>query len=105
MQKILATIDLTKIDKSRIKERTYTNQAGEEITAKEYDFEVIQLKDKKLIKDGGTWKLMKTHFIVQGQTKEEREAKADSVFIGDGKVFENDAPVSGEPLKDNEVPF
>ena len=41
MEKITVTIDLTKIDKTRIIERKFTNAAGQEVVAKEYKMEMI----------------------------------------------------------------
>ena len=89
MQKVSITLDLTKIDKSLITERSYQNAAGETVVAKEYKMELVPLKEKKLIKDGGSWQMFKTHFLAQPQTKEEREKKVPSVFLGDGITFEN----------------
>lgn len=88
MEKISITLDLSKVDKTRIVPRTYTNKDNEQITSKDYKVEMIPLKEKKLIKEGDGWKMYKTHFVVQAQTKEERENKTPSVFLGDGFQFE-----------------
>ena len=87
MKKINITLDLTKIDKSKIIYRTFTNKAGEEVTVKEYRIEAIELQDPKFFKSGDGWNLLKTHFIVEGQTKEERQAKKKSVCVGEGLQF------------------
>lgn len=114
MQKISITLDLTKIDKSRITERKYTDKAGVEHVAKEYKLDVIPLKSEKFVTEGSWGKMIKTHFVVQAQTKEEREAKADSVFIGDGFRFErpeaqNSPSVvpghSEEEINPEDIPF
>ena len=89
MEKISITIDLSKVDKTRINKRTFTTKDGQEVTALDYKMDLIPLKDKKFIKEGDTWRLLKTHFLAQAQTKEEREANADTVFLGDGMMFEN----------------
>lgn len=104
MKKLNINLDLGKIDKSRIENRTFTTKDGEEVTKKEYKIEAVPLKEPKIIKEGDTWNLVKTHFIVQGQTKEERENKAESVFLGDGLQFED----KGEPNVDEynqDIPF
>ncbi len=85
--KINITLDLSKIDKTRITPRTFTNKEGVEVTVKEYKMEVIPLNEPKLIKVGDGWNLLKTHFVVEGQTKEERQAKKKSVYIGEGLQF------------------
>ncbi len=111
MEKISITIDLTKLDKSRIVERPYTNAAGETVTAKEYKMDVVPLKESKIIKEGNGWAMVKKYFVVQAQTKEERTAKAPSLFLGDGIVFvDTNAPEAApeaapETLKDSDVPF
>lgn len=111
-EKINGTIDLSKIDKSRIVKRTYTTKDGTEMTAMDYKFEVVPLKQESFIKEGQGWKMFKTHFLAQAQTKEEREAKKDTVFIGDGIRFDFDdspkedtATPPDDKLDDTSIPF
>jgi len=87
MNKISVTIDVSKINKDKITERKFTNKDGEEITVKEYKIDVIQLREPKHIKELADTNMVKTHFVVEAQTKQEREAKAESVFLGDGIQF------------------
>lgn len=87
MGKLLCEIDLTKIDKSKIEDKTYTNKEGQEVTKKVYKFEIVQNKQAKVLKETDTYILEKTHFIVEGQTKEEKDRKAESNFIGEGIQF------------------
>lgn len=123
--KTTITIDLTKIDKSRIEERTYTNREGVEVTVKEYKMDVVEMKQPRALKKGDgtlikgdTWQLMETHFACESQTKEEREANKETVYIGKGVQFVdknstqgNTAPSSApvedtqEPLDDSNIPF
>lgn len=88
MEKISLTIDVSKIDKSKIVERKYTDKAGVEHVAKEYKIDVVPLKAEKFVTEGSWGRMFKTHFAVQAQSKEERERKAGSVFVGDGFRFE-----------------
>lgn len=78
---IAASINLEKIDKSRIK----TDKNG---NGKYYDI-LIMVNDTKDQFD-------KDVSIQQGQTKEEREAKAPKVYIGNGKTI-YDAPATNSP--------
>ena len=93
MKKIIITIDLNKIDEKKINTRTYTNKEGKEIEVKDYKMEVVPLKKKILIKTGDTWKLDRTHFVCDAQTKEEREKrketkeKKETNFLGEGIQF------------------
>lgn len=88
MEKISITLDVSKIDKTKILDRKYTDKAGVEHVAKEYKIDVVPLKAEKFVTEGSWGRMFKTHFVVQAQTKTEREAKAESIFIGDGFRFE-----------------
>lgn len=85
--KLNITLDLSKINKDKITARTFTSKDGVEVTVKEYKIEAIPLKEPKLIKEGDGWNLIKTHFVVEAQTKEERTAQKKSVFVGEGLQF------------------
>lgn len=93
--KILAgSIDLTKIDKSKIVE----GKTG----AKYYNV-LIMINDEKD-------KYGNDASISEGQTKEEREAKMKKKFIGNAKtVFESDAtkPIEKKAVESdtNDLPF
>lgn len=95
MQKITITIDVDKIDKSRIKERTYTNKDGEEVTVREYQMDVVELKEPKVLKEGDEWVMKKTHFVAERRDKEE-----ESNFLGDGISFSSKKSVD-EKLNEN----
>lgn len=71
MSKINCSIDLNKIDESKVK--AHANGA------RYYDFDV------QLMKQPDDWG--KTHTVIQGQTKDERMAKAPKVYLGKGKEF------------------
>ena len=88
MAKIIgASIDLTKIDKSKIKE----GKNGQ----KYIDISIV-LNDE-------ADKFGNTVAITEGQTKEERGAKAKKTYLGNGKVvWENDRgnPEAGRNVYD-----
>jgi len=112
MQKIIIKIDVSKIDKSKIKTETFTTKEGETVTKKILELEAVPLNETKLIKDGDTYQLHKTHFIVESQTKEERVNKVKSKIIGDGLMFTNKSKVEAkediyqtEELDPNDIPF
>jgi hypothetical protein len=89
MEKISITIDASKLTKSKITARTFTNKEGKEITSQDIKLEVIPVKEPKLIKEGDTWSMWKTHFVAEVQSKEEREQKIKSAIVGDGIIFKN----------------
>lgn len=112
MSKISVTIDVDKIDKSKITSRTYKDQEGKEVTVREYRMDVVPLKEEKFVKDGDTWVMVKTHFVAEAQTKEERDAGAETTFLGSGITFREKSQVQqahdnlgyGDGA-DDEVPF
>lgn len=82
---IVVSIDLTKIDKSKIKEHSNG--------AKYYSLTIDSKKEPD--------KFGNTHTVYDSQSKEERSARADKKFIGSGKEFifsnkpeQNSAPVT-----------
>ncbi len=111
MQKITLTLDLNKLDKSRINNRTYTNKDGQEVTVREYQIDVVELKPekKRVIKsgqkaDGTPWTFSETHFACDTQTKEERDANTPTKFVGKGTSFED--VTSTTPMVENDgIPF
>lgn len=107
MSKISITLDVSKINKAKIVDRKYTNKAGVEVVQKQYKIEVVPTKEVKVIAQGDTWVMKKTHFVVEAQTKEERAGKAPSVYVGEGFTFEEkgngvlNAPVQKQSSLDN----
>jgi hypothetical protein len=91
MNKITITVDVNKLTKSKVRQRQYTSQ-GQPYTAREIKLDIVELKEPKVIKTGDTWRLLKTHFVAEAQTKEERQAKAPTVYVGEGIVFEDIQP-------------
>lgn len=87
MKKFEITLDLSKIDKNRIINRTYKNKDGVDVTVKEYKLDVVELALPKTIKEGDTWTLAQTHFVTDAPTKEERTAKAKMNTLGKGVGF------------------
>lgn len=83
-KKIFITLDLSKIDKTKVFTETYNKRDGTRVTARRYRIEVIPLKEPQVINDT----MKKTHFVVEGMTKEERAARKPSVSLGDGIQFE-----------------
>ncbi len=113
MEKITITIDLNKIDKNRIQERIYQKD-GVWVTVREYKMEVVPLKTRKIIKQGDKWQLLKSHFVCDSQTKDERderEARAGTSFLGEGVMFANTDTQTAkkeypsENIKPEYVPF
>jgi hypothetical protein len=90
MSKIQVTLDATKL-RDLVKKREYENKNGEKMQVKEIKFELVPVKEPKTIYNGNGYKIDKTHFASVIQTKEEREAKVDTVYIGEGftTVWEN----------------
>lgn len=87
MEKISVTLNVSKIDKSKILERTYKNKDGQDITEKFYKFDLVPTKEQKFISEGKDWVLKKTHFGAETQTKEEKEVKKPTNYVAEGMIF------------------
>lgn len=96
-RKLILNVDLSKIDKTRIQEKVFTNKEGNQVKQLNYRMEVILLDEDrhKTIKEYETSSMVKTGFVVEGKTKEEREAKTPDVFLSDVIEFIQ----TGEPRR------
>ena len=110
-KKITVTIDAVKA-RDLIETRKYTNKDGVEVEVKNIKCELIEMKpeSQKVVYDHEKFQLVKTHFAVKPQTPDERKAKAETVFVGDGvtQVWKNEtAPVveTTEDVNPDEIPF
>jgi len=85
---ISASIDLTKIDKSKIVEKD----------GKKWYNITIALNDEKD-------KFGNNVSVMQGQTKDESAAKTPKVYLGNGKVFWEKEPTKEEPQSHKSANF
>jgi hypothetical protein len=94
MSKIQITLDATKL-RNLVSKREYQNKQGETVQLQEVKFELVPVKEPKTIFTADKYRIDKTHFASVIQTKEQRESKADTVYIGEGftTVWLNEAPV------------
>ena len=88
------SINLDKIDKSKI------------ITGKKGKYLNLTLGSNR----DGEDQYGNTHYIYQSQTKEEREAKNEKVYLGNGKEFNFDEPKTETAAvtsvgSDDDLPF
>ncbi len=113
MSKIQITLDATKL-RNLVSKREYKNKNGETVQLQEVKFELVEVKEKKEIYKKDNMRILKTHFASVIQTKEEREAKADTIYIGEGytTVWGSDKEESKpeakpivEPETDNDLTF
>lgn len=93
MSKIInVSINLDKIDKSKI------------VKGKKGQYLNIAIGENR----DGEDQFGNTHYVIQSQTKEEREAKADKNYLGNGKefVFGGGAPAAATATDDSDdLPF
>ena len=83
MSKITITLDATKL-RNLVSKRQYDAKDGQKMEVQEVKFELVPVKEPKIIYEGTGYKLQKSHFASVIQTKEERESQAETVFIGEG---------------------
>lgn len=107
-QKIQVTLDASKL-RTLVSSRSYKNKEGQDVTVQEVKFDLIEMKEesKKSVYEHDKFSLIKTHFAVARQTKEEREQNAPAVYIGEGisQVWKNDNEVhNAVPLETPPIP-
>lgn len=87
--KLSISIDAEKA-RQLIETRSYKNKDGVEVTIKEIKFDLVEMKQesRKVLYDGDNLQMVKTHFAVKPQSKEERDAKQDVVYVGEGVSYE-----------------
>lgn len=83
MAKIQITLDDAKL-RTLVSKRSYTDKDGKVIDLQEVKFELVEVKEPKTIFTKDNYRIDKTHFAAVIQTKEERDAKAPTIYIGDG---------------------
>lgn len=110
MEKVSITVDVMRLDKNQIKERRYTDSKGHEVVAKDLKLDVVPLREPKVIKEGEGWQLIKTHFVAEQQTKEQKDKKEKSKIVGSGVMFKDTKVVpvpatSHEDIDLNSIPF
>ena len=105
-KKLVIELEVDKITKAKIVERRYTDKEGHEIIKKLYTFDAIVNEDEQpVVAEGETWVKRKTGFCAEQQTKEERESKAKSNYVGNVFVFEKKLEVVKPEVKPEEIPF
>jgi len=105
MNKIILKIDLNKVDMSKVVTRKYTNNAGQEVETRELSIDLVNLKEPKFVKEFANSIMKKVAFLVEPQTKEQREAKERSNFVGDGFIFDNKESETQEDSSDDSISY
>lgn len=83
MAKIEITLDAAKL-RGLITNREYTNKSGEVVKLQEVKFELVEVKEPKLLSSGTWGEKKKTHFCSVIQTKEQKAAKEPTIYVGEG---------------------
>lgn len=115
MSKITITLDATKL-RNLVSKRQYDSKDGQKMEVQEVKFELVPVKEPKIIYEGTGYKLQKSHFASVIQTKEEREAQAETIFIGEGittlwdnagqgSVFNAKPVTEVETVEPDDIPF
>jgi len=103
MAKITVTLEAAKLRELLFTE-TYKNREGQEVSVQKVRFELVEVKEPKTVYTGEKYRLDKTHFAAAIQTKEQREAKAETAFLGEGvtTVWLNDSQETKSEPKNQE---
>lgn len=112
--KLTVTVDVTKIPREKIVEREAKDKNGNAYIAKEVKFDVIPVKPENVqtIAEGDTWALKKTHFTVISPSKEERQNRVQTPFVGDAVQFTDknpstafETPKPSQSVTPEDIPF
>lgn len=82
MKTINLRIDVSALDKGRFKTNEYERKDGTLIKEVNADLVVIPKKEHRVIKQGETWVLKETHFVVEKRDKDE-----EPNYVGTGTQF------------------
>lgn len=116
MSKVQVTLDAKKL-RNLVSKRSYQNKEGQTVELEEVKFELVEVKEPKQIYAKDNMVIHKTHFASVIQTKEERDAKAPTVYIGEGftttwlnaqQPAPTPQPIPAVPMSDEEhddLPF
>ena len=91
MNKLSIKVDVHKLDRSRFVERSYTNKDGVDVKVKEMSLDIVPLKEEneKVVYENETSQLVKTHFVTEQATKEERASKTNTSIVGEGLMWKD----------------
>ena len=91
MNKLSIKVDVHKLDRSRFVERSYTNKDGVDVKVKEMSLDIVPLKEEneKVVYENETSQLVKTHFVTEQATKEERASKTNTAIVGEGLMWKD----------------
>jgi len=89
MKKLIAKIDVTKINKEKIIDRKYQKD-GKEVIAKELDLELVPLRSEKIVHRNGERMLMKIGFVSEKSVKKEDGTYENGNIIGDIMEWRDD---------------
>lgn len=89
MKKYSIRLDLTKIDKTKIKDTEFTTKDGTVVKQKTYDMDLVFLNDPKLIKNTDRYQMVKVAFMSDPSVKNPDGSYAKGTILGDAFEFRN----------------
>jgi hypothetical protein len=89
MKKYSIRLDLTKIDKSKIKDTEFTTKDGTVVKQKTYDMDFVFLNTPKVIKTTDRYQMVKNAFISDPSVKNADGTYTNGTILGDAFDFIN----------------
>lgn len=83
MNKITIKINIDRIDKSKIKSRSYKNKSGVDVTVREYEVEVIPIREEKVVHSTDKYDFVKVGFASDRSVKRPDGKWEDGTILGD----------------------
>lgn len=89
MKKYSIRLDLTKIDKTKIKDTEFTTKDGTVVKQKVYDMDLVFLNTPKVIKTTDKYQMVKNAFLSDPSVKGEDGKYVNGTILGDSFEFIN----------------
>lgn len=101
MNKINIKINIDKIDRNKIKTRTYKNAAGIDVTVKEYEVELMPIREEKVVHSTPEYDIVKVGFLSERSVKNASRGWDNGTIIGDAVEIRNkEKPKEKDPFDD-----
>lgn len=83
MNKITIKLNIDKIDRSKIKSRSYKNKSGIDVTVREYEVEIIPIREEKVVHSTDKYDFVKIGFASDRSVKRPDGKWDDGTILGD----------------------
>jgi len=102
MNKINVRINIDKIDKTKIKSRTYKNAVGVMVTVRELEVEILPIREEKIVHTTAEYDFVKVGFMSDKSVKNANGTWDNGTPLGDAIEIRKKA-VAPEPVVELDI--